>query len=140
MESSFGTIHYKTVIYKLNNDNGYYTKQPQLVSFGKLPNELKVEETQKEFLKNQGANHVIRSRIKNGKYYFFTGLIPVGNTDKIYFGNDYDFKNGNKVTSLVVFVFSTDIEILTVYYFNHFYKDNRGERIEFVTKFINSIN
>lgn len=140
METKFNNIHYKTVIYKLNNDNGYYTKQPQLIQFNKLPNDLKVEETQKEFLKIQGANYVIRGRIKNGKYCFFTGLIPVGNTDKRFFGNDFEFKNGIKVFSLLVFVFSSDSNELTIYYFNNFYKDNRGERVEFVTEFINSLN
>lgn len=139
MENTYENIKYKTITYILNNDNGYYIKQPTLVTFNKLPSELKVEETQKDFLRKQGANYIIRGRIKNGQYTFFTGLIPLPNLKNTYFGNNYENVNGNKKYSLIAFKVSEDNTSIQVYYFNHFYKENRSERIEFLLNFINSL-
>lgn len=139
MENTFNFIHYKTLVYHLNIDSGYYEKQPLLVPFNKIPNELKVEDTQKETIRKQGANEIIRGRIKNNQYTFLTGLIPLNNSNTIYFGNNYEFIKKQKKTSLIVFVFSNSNNTLTVYYFNNFYKDNRNERIDFVNDFITSL-
>ena len=140
MENTFNNIHYKTVNYLLNSDSGYYEKEPQLVPFTKLPSELKVEESQKEFLIKQGANHIIHGRVKNGQYSFFTGLIPPPETEKVFFGNSKDMYHGREKHNLIVFVFSTDNTALSIYFFNHFYIVNRSERIEFVIQFVNSLN
>jgi hypothetical protein len=110
-----------------------------LVAFNKIPNELKVEDTQKEIIRKQGANEIIRGRIKNNKYTFLTGLIPLKNSNSIFFGNNYEYVGKQKKTSLIVFVFSNSNNTLTVYYFNNFYKDNRNERIDFVNDFIYSL-
>ncbi len=134
MEKLFKSIHYKIVQYKLNRESGRFEKQPEKISFLKLPFDLKVENSQKEFLIQQGANTLITGRFKNKKREFFTGLIPV-NTG-FYFGNDVEFVLGKKKNSLIVFQFSNNAQDLTVYYFNRFYIDNREARIKFVTDFI----
>lgn len=139
MENLFNTIRYKVITYFLNEENNYYHKEPQLTPFEKLPQELKVEETQKDFLNKQGANQIIRGRVRNGKYLFFTGLIKLVDRERVFFGNNYESIQGKKITSLIVFEFSVDYKVMTVYYFNHFYKDNRTERIEFVSGFIKSL-
>jgi hypothetical protein len=139
MENKFKNSSYKTVNYLLNNVNGYYEKQPLKIAFNKLPFDLKVEESKMEFLMKQGANEIIRGRIKNGKYTFFTGLIPLVDTVNVYFGNEYETVNKLKVYSLIVFVFSENDLKLTVYYFNHYYILDRNERILFVSEFIQSL-
>ena len=139
MENKFNNIHYKTITYKLNIENGYFEKQPQLIVFKKMPNDLKIEQSQKEFLKHQGAELVIRGRIKNFKYSFFSGLRPVDDSGEKFIGNDYDSVNGRKRLSLIVFSFDKTKTELTAYYFSHFYKDNKDERLMFVLEFLKSI-
>lgn len=139
MYSRFNYIRYRTINYSLNSESGYYEKIPNIVTFNKLPNDLKVEETQAQKIREQGANEIIRGRIKNGKYSFLTGLISLNNSPTVYFGNNYEFVENKKRTSLIVFVFSNGNRELTVYYFNHFYKSNRADRIIFVQEFINSL-
>jgi|LakMenEpi03Aug12_release.lakeMendotaPanAssembly.Ray.scaffolds.fasta_scaffold02546_15 hypothetical protein len=140
MENTFKNSYYKTVNYLLNSSTGYYEKQPIKITFNKLPNDLKVEESKMEFLKKQGANEIIRGRIKNGKYLFFTGLIPLSENLNVYFGNHAETFNKEKKTSLIVFAFSENDSKLTVYFFNHFYIFDRPHRIAFVSDFIKSLN
>lgn len=134
MEKKFNFVHYKIVLYLKDLDTGKYVKQPQKVEFSKLPRTLKIESTREQRLINQGANEVITSPKKGGKYEFFTGLIPF--SDNIYFGNDYEYIKGQKKNSLCVFCLSNDFQKLTVYYFNRFYKDRKKDRINFVGSFI----
>ena len=136
METPFNFPEYKEEQYGMNSATGYYEKQPKRITFNKLPYELKVEETQEAKIRSQGANEIIHGRIKNGKYQFFTGLISAGVKDW-YFGNHYEFINGGKKLSLVIFQFAEDNSCLTVYFFNWYYKENRNERINFVSLFIN---
>ena len=110
---------FKTIIYNLNTSTGYYEKRPDRIPFNKLPNELKVEETQDERIKRNGAKEIIRGRIKDKKYTFFTGLIPCKYTD-LFRGDHYEFIQVQKKNSLVLFNFSNDNRLLTVYFFNHF--------------------
>lgn len=137
MEKMFNNSVYKRVGYKLSPE-GYYQKQPERIPFSKLPFELKVEPSQKEFLKQQGANEIITGRIKNKKREFFTGLIPI--EINFFMGNDWEFVQGLKKTSLIVFEFSGNNEYLTVYYFNRYYIDQREARIKFVLTFIQHLN
>lgn len=134
MEKQFNFVNYKVVTYQLNRESGRYEKQPETISFLKLPFELKVEKSQKEFLIKQGATTLITGRFKNKKREFFTGLIPI-NTG-FYVGNDWEYIQGKKKNSLVVFQFSNNNQDLTVYYFNRFYIDSREARIKFVKDFI----
>lgn len=139
MEKTFNNIHYKTLNYKLNSDNGYFEKQVQIVGFKKMPNDLKIEESHQPFLKQQGAKLVIRGRIKCGQYSFFSGLRPIYSSSVNYEGNNYEFKNGRKINSLMVFVLNQTNTELTVYYFNRFYIDNPSERMKYVSEFLKSI-
>lgn len=139
MEKTFNHIHYKTLNYKLNSDNGYFEKQVQIVGFKKMPNDLKIEESHQTFLKQQGAKLIIRGRIKCGKYSFFSGLRPINSSSVNYEGNNFEFKNGRKINSLMVFVLNETNTELTVYYFNRFYIDNPKERMKFVSEFLKTI-
>ncbi len=137
MEKLFNNSVYKEVRYKLNPE-GYYQKQPERILFAKLPFELKVEPSQKGFLKQQGANEIITGRFKNKKREFFTGLIPI--ETNFFIGNDWEFIQGQRKISLVVFQFSEDDLCLTVYYFNRYYIDQREARIKFVSAFIQHLS
>jgi len=137
MEKMFNNSVYKEVGYKLNPE-GYYQKEPQRLPFTKLPFEIKVEPSQKEFLKQQGANEIITGRFKNKKREFFTGLIPIA--VGFFMGNDWEFIQGQKKTSLIVFQFSDNNEFLSVYYFNRYYIDQREARIKFVLAFIQHLS
>lgn len=139
MENKFNYPDYKEVHYLLNSGTGYYQKQPERITFNKLPFELKVESTQEEKIKLQGATEIIHGRQVNNKYLFFTGLISI-NSNEWFFGNDYEFVKGQKKMSLVIFHFSEDNARLTVYYFNWYYIDNRTARINFVSQFANQLN
>lgn len=127
---------YKTVVYLLNSETGKYQKEPERVPFSKMPYELKVENTQDPRIKANGANEIITGRIQNGKRLFFTGLVPVFNSSVWYYGNDYQTTPQGKKNSLIVFHFTRDNRELHIYYFNSYYKQNRTERINFVSQFI----
>ena len=132
---SFNFPTFKTVTYLLNPQTGYYEKQPLKIAFNKLPFELKVEETQEEKIRKQGANEILRGRVKNGRYQFFTGLIPL--VDEVaYIGNDYEFEKGKKFNSLIIAKFSEQNSKLVVYYFNRYYIDNRETLLKFAYQFI----
>ncbi len=138
MEKMFNFVVYKELKYKLNSESGRYEKQPEKTPFQKLPFELKVEPTQKDYIIQQGAKEIITGRFKNKKREFFTGLIPIQST--FFLGNDYEFINGQKKNSLIVFEFSDNNEFLTLNYFNRFYKDYPEERLKFVLLFIHHLN
>ena len=107
---------FKILKYQLNN-SGYYQMKEQPLFFIKMPYELKVEKTQrKDVIK---SDYIIRSRRKNSKYYFFTGIIPT-NFKGWYFGDYFERKNGIKKNSFILFQFSPDKMDLTVCFFNHF--------------------
>jgi hypothetical protein len=139
MNSAFSFPEYRKVVYLLNAETGKYEKQPERIPFNKLPNDLKVETTWEERIRNNGASQVITGRINKGKRLFFTGIIPVIE-NRWYMGNDYKFSNGVKSNSLVVFRFSDGDKQLSAYYFSNYYKFNREERITFVLQFIQHLN
>ena len=80
---------FKTIKYNLLDSGIWYKSEPQLIPFKKLPEEVKIEETQD---KKINAPFVITSHVKGGKYEFFTGLQPINN--QWYLGNHAAFKNG----------------------------------------------
>lgn len=129
---------YKTVRFALNVTTNYYEKQPTLVPFTKLPNELKVEETHNLKIRQNGANQVIRGRIKDKKYLFFTGLIPSAVHENWYFGNHYEFKKEVRTLSLILFGFSSDFKEMKAYYFNGI-NVYPSKREEYLTELIRDI-
>lgn len=128
---------FKCIRYKKSAASTYYQKQPDLVSFKKMPEELTVEETHDPNIKRNGAGQVIRGRIHAGKYLFFTGLIPSNNM-YWYIGNHCEFLKGNKKISLILFYFSSDFRELTVYFFNGF-SLYPSERERFVREFVSQV-
>lgn len=119
----------------MNPKTGRYEKEPSKFNFMKLPYELKVEVTQDQRIKAQGAQNIITGRFVNKKREFFSGLRGTA-FKHWYHGNDYEFVRGEKVNSLVLFQFSEQDEFLTVYYFNRYYKQSIEQRLELVNSFI----
>jgi excisionase family DNA binding protein len=108
---------FKTVTYQLNDETNYYQKVSCDIGFNKLPDELKIEETRRP--EQIHSSQIIRGRIKNGRYLFFTGLLTTEFPD-FFFGDHYEFVNGNKKNSFVLFHFSKDKKYLNAYFYNHF--------------------
>lgn len=127
---------HKELKYKFNSETRYYEQTNAPLSFTKVPFDLKVEETQrKDIIK---SNYIIRSRIKNGKHKFFTGLKPTGYKNQ-YYGDHYEYVKGKKKNSFIIFQFSDNKRELTVYFFNHFTLYPK-ERLKFITNFMISLN
>ncbi len=122
---------FKNLKYHIN-ESGYYQLQEQPLYFFKMPGDLKVEETQrKDIIK---SDHIIRSRQNNGKYSFFTGLLPTSYKNW-YFGDYFEKKNGIKKNSFILFRFSPDKMDLIVCFFNHF-KLYPNKRKLFIDRFV----
>jgi len=131
-------INHRRVIYSLN-ESGKYLKEPSRISFTKLPEWLKVEITQTNAPKINGAETIIHGPTKNGKYLFYTGLRETGLTNWQY-GNHAEFRKGHKSKSLVLFRWSDNDKILTVYFFTGWYYNGR-ERLEtIIQSIINNLN
>lgn len=133
--------NFKTIYYANNPETGYFTKthfQPDITPLMKLPYELKIEPTQLHHIKTNAAK-IIRGKekFKSSKenYKFFTGLQETAH-EGWYSGNDYEFKNGIKILSLILFNISKGNDFLTVYYFNRFYLNNSRERFKFIYNII----
>jgi len=135
MTNNTGHPECKILVYQLNEISGYYEIATAPLGFYKLPGELKVEETrQPDQIKSK---MICRGRVKEGKYLFFTGLLPTGN-GTLFFGDHYEFIKGQKKNSFILFKFTSDRRNLKIYYFNHFklYPAKRGQ---FIINFIQSL-
>jgi hypothetical protein len=128
-----GTPEHKHLVFHLNHETGYFEMTRGFIGFQKVPPELKIEKTQRpEIIKSEC---VIRSRVKNGKYSFFTGLLKT-NFDHWYFGDYFEIRDGVKRNSFILFHFSQNQTGFDMYFFNHFklYPDRRGHFIrDFIT-------
>lgn len=128
---------YKVIRYQLNLEIGRYQKNPSEFIFNRIPFELKIEKSQKHFLKEQGADKIITGRFVNKKREFFTGLKPTKYSNW-YQGDNFEIVKGIKIRSLMIFHFNVNFAELTIYYFNRYYKDSPFERELFVNTFISS--
>lgn len=126
---------FKHLVFTLNSETHYYQMTRGEMGFIKVPPELKLEETQKKGLIR--SDFLIRGRIKDGKYLFFTGLLQT-EFKNWYFGDYYEIRHGIKKNSFILFHFSPDLASFQMYFFNliKVYPDHR-ER--FIHEFINSI-
>ena len=126
---------YKHLVFSLNPETRYFQMTSGEMGFTKVPNELKLEETQKKGIIH--SDYLIRGRIRNGKYLFFTGLLKT-NFDHWYFGDFFEIRNGIKKNSFILFHFSQDQTRFEMFFFNHFklYPDRRGH---FIRNFINDL-
>lgn len=125
---------HRVVRYTLDSASGWYVKEPQRIAFGKLPVRLKVEETQDPRIRANGARELIHGPEENGKWKFFTGLVPFG-VASWYEGNAYEHRNGKGTRSLVLFRFTDHDANLTVFYFTGWYINSREERLKFARSF-----
>lgn len=135
VQTSTGTPapDHKYLIFEFNQETRYYQMIRGEFGFQKVPNELKLEETQKRDLIR--SDYIIRSRIKDGKYLFFTGLLQT-NFENWYFGDFFETRNGIKRNSFILFHLSPDQTKLELFFFNHFklYPKRRGLFIrDFIT-------
>jgi len=136
MKHHTGQPENKVHIYNLNDETGYYELNSSPLGFDKLPNELKVEDTRQR--QQIRSDKICRGRIKDGRYLFFTGLIQVGKGN-LYFGDHFEFENGSKKNSFILFRFSSDQKEMTIYFFNHF-KVYPGKRAKFISDFLKSLS
>lgn len=123
------------ITFDLDRDAGWYIRRPELVPFAKVPEKLKVERTQEERFRNQGAHTTITGPMRAKRRTFFSGMraLPV---EQWYIGNDYEQRGGKKVLSLVLFHFSGDFAELNLYYFNGFYRAAVEDRTRWAVAFI----
>lgn len=105
---------YQKVHFRLNRDSGYFMLTSAPPGFTAMPDELRHEETQDR--KNIQADHVLRGRVRNGKYIFFTGLRPTP-SPRMFTGNKLE---KNRKRSLILFRFSEKGDELTAFYFPFF--------------------
>lgn len=134
MSNKFNLPHFKSINYRFNPETGYYTKTEKQAlesTLMRLPFQLKIARTQADKIKSN-APKVIFSRevTKTGSYKFFTGLqetpLPAW-----FIGNDYEYINGKKITSLILFKLSEENSQLSIFYFRRFDKRTHKDRIEF---------
>lgn len=141
METNVQTIDrqpapdYKHLIFTLNPETGYYEMTIGSLGFNKVPKELKIEETQDKV--KIKSDFIIRGRIQNGKYLFFTGILKT-NFENWFFGDHFEIRNGIKRNSFILFRFSQDQTWFEMFFWNHYklYPDKRGH---FIREFITSL-
>lgn len=143
MQTQFNLPQYKTVVYELNPETGYYTKsklQPLKTPVMRLPYELRITPTQAEKIKCNAKELIVsREKFKSGSYKFITGL-QNSSFQNWFVGNDYEKLKGEKVLSIVIFHFRTDNSVLNVYYFSRYDKENTDLRIRFANTAIPYLN
>jgi hypothetical protein len=125
-------IDYKKLVYSYNGETKYYQLSEKPLSFDKLPNDLKVEQTRRpDIIKSK---FIIRGRIKNKKYTFFTGLLET-KYKNLFFGDYFQRINGVKKNSFILFLFSEDKQKIEIYFFNNF-KLYPKRRSNFISEFV----
>ena len=107
----------KYLVFQLNEETKYYELVRGEMGFDKVPTELKLEETRKKGIIH--SDYLIRSRIKDGKYFFFTGLLPT-QYEHWFYGDHFERVNGIKKNSFILFHFSQDRTRFEMFFFNHF--------------------
>lgn len=128
------TYNTKYLVFILNPKTHYYEMTQGENGFSKVPNELKLEETQKKGLIK--SDFLIRGGNGKGKS-FFTGIIKTKFRDW-FFADYFEIRNGIKRNSFILLHFSTEKTTFEVYFFNHFklYPKRRGY---FIRDFITSL-
>lgn len=125
---------FRVIRYALDTASGWYAKEPSRIAFAKMPERLKVEETQDPRIRANGASEVIHGPAEGGKWKFFTGLVPAGLLEWNE-GNAYEFRSGKGVRSLVLFRFTHGDAGLTVFFFTGWYMHSRERRLKMARAF-----
>lgn len=123
------------LIFQFDEITKYFNRIECPPEFEKVPRELVIEKTRRpDIIK---SNIIIRGRTQNGKYLFFTGLIPT-KYQNWYHGNDYEITNGLKKNSFCLFHFNPNNTGFEMYYFPGFklYPRSRGK---FIANFIRTL-
>lgn len=120
---------FRVITYALDGGTGWYLKEPQRIAFAKMPQRLKVEQTQDPKIRANGARELIHGPEVGGKWKFFTGMVPL-DTAGWYEGNAYEYRNGQGTRSLVLFRFTQRDAVLTVFYFTGWYQQGRELRMQ----------
>jgi len=129
---------YKLLEFKENTDRkNIYDLQTTSANFNKF-NYFRLEPPKQPYLLNIGAKYVCESW-NNGVKILHTGLINFG-ISNYYLGDYYEFINGQKKTSLMIFEFIPETNEIKIYYFNHFNKRSIPMKLEFCRNFIKDIN
>jgi len=123
-------------IYEKLNDGWYYSIPFQTLS-NRIPARLQLETARRSDYQSKGADTIIHGPMENGRYDFFTGLIP---TCEMGFtrGDHYHYSNGNRSKSLVI-VHQKDAQWLTLKYYPNFWIANETELVEFVCNEVDQI-
>jgi len=127
---------YKKLIFKLNEETKYFDRVVSPMGFEKVPSELRVEETRKP--EQIHSKTILHGRMKQGKYSFFTGLIPT-NQPQWFYGDHPEYINGQKKKSMILFQFAPGNLSFTMFFFNHWYKEFPKDRNRFIDQFIQSV-
>ncbi len=138
MITTFNLPKYSKVIYNLNPETRYYTQteiKRQETPLKRLPLQIRVAPIGAANVKLNASKMLLSKGCNNGKYTFITGI---QNTDyeNWFLGNDYEFQNGKKVLSIIVFHFANNKNELQVYYFHRYDKPNTAYRLQFANKII----
>ena len=132
---------YHVTVYEYSHSKGNYIKgreQPEKTPLLRLPYDLVVEYTQTSRIKCN-ALYLIRAKGKtSNNNEFFTGLQDTKH-NQWFSGDDYEYKDGQKVKSTVLFHFNSDRSKLKVYYFEGFYIDKTRVRNKFINDAIPQI-
>ena len=125
----------KHLIFSLDQKTGYFGMILGEIGFTKVPNELKIEETQNN--PQIKSDYIIRGCNGKGKYSFFTGIINTKFKDW-FFADYFEIRNGIKRNSFILLHFSPEKTKFEIYFFNHFklYPRRRGY---FIRDFITSL-
>lgn len=129
------TARYQRITFDLDHDAGWYIRRPELVPFAKVPHRLKVERTQVDKFREQGADVIITGPMRAKRRTFYTGMRPLP-VEGWYYGNDHELLKGKKVLSLVLFQFNPAMDELTLYYFARYYRADRADRERYAVAFI----
>jgi hypothetical protein len=126
----------KAVTYKFNSESDYYDLFIRYRGFGKMPEEIKIEDSIRADYIKYNARLIARSRQKNKARILHTGLIQT-QFERIFLGDYVEVNdNGVKKKSLIIFHFSTDTERMKLHFFQSFTIYPR-QRKRFINSFVN---
>lgn len=121
MKTTTSNTEQKVLVLKYTmQENGYYQLTECPIGFNKLPNELIIELTKRPDLILNGAEYILRGRIKGGNYTFFTGLRHLH--DRTFYGNKDIQINGKRWRMLIVAEVSNNNQLLTLKWTNRAYQ------------------
>jgi hypothetical protein len=121
---------YQTLKYQFNYQN-IDARHYKLIegNLDKMPNELIIEKIRSAATIE--AAMYARSPQIHGRHILKTGIRPL--STHIAYGDQFEMMHGSKVNHLLIFVFSSDKQILTVYHFLNF---NPYRKTGFIKSFL----